>query len=675
MLPSFDPLITAAVKPLSKNAEQKLAVSEMLREKTDPADPDAAAAIARWEEMDAKKRPDAWKAVLYAITAVSIVAFIIIGFTMNRSIRMIRAISSFGPVLESPLQKGLTPAEKLLLGDPAKSTLAQKEALHQSDPYRPDFYAEYAGAYFEENHKFPSGHLETVARIDPDNSFFLYTAAGRTGGDSISKLPSKGTGSRRMRDGVSLPPITKETEWEITDEAEFAAAMELIEKASVLPRFDSYETAMAEIRISLFDQDRFVERVMALAHSASQTSQVISLMKMANVLQASAYLHSVAGDAEGFLRDHELAEAMLRQIGNSPPNNLVGELVFNAIAETTTRSLYHGSVRLGMGELSDSLGKRKSAFQENRDLREIRRGGDNVTLVEMEGSMMHRLSFSMISRQVNDPPVLRSEDLAPGRLADHNLASAAGVSSLFVSALLAGLCVLLFQFRAPQSIRVLAVRFTQLLNARDWLWILVAGIVLPFLVIFCISILTPMGGRSMSLTRTGFFFPSIHYAILLLFLLTLPPLLIHWRMGKRSGAFKLGCRVGRLSLAFPALGVCVALAAYPLVAWNMIRGGDELVLLGGLLGLWLLFILIGLLRALFGIQAFRLRRAIIARAMLPAFSLAMIITVVALPFFLASAQSRMTQDELTRVASRGFSRYEAEVADLKRKEVNQVLNR
>lgn len=675
VIPSFDPLINAAVKPLSENAEQQLAVSGMLRECADPAHPGAAATIARWEQMDAKKRPEAWKAILYAAAAVAFLAFVAIGISMYQNIRIIRAISSFDPVHAS-LPEGLGPAERLLLGDPKKSPLAQKEALHLSDPERPDFYAEYTAAYHQENVRLPSSYLETVARIDPENSFFLYAAAGRIGGESVTKPASKGTGARRMRDGVELPAIPAETEWEIADEAGFKEAMELIEKASALPRFDTYETAMAEKRVALFDQDKFAGRIHALANSASQVSQTVPLMKMANVIQASAYLHSVAGDAEGFRKDHELAGAMLEQIGNGPPANLVGELVFAAIAESTTRSLHQGAIRLGLDDLSESLGKRNAAFQEYRDLRMIRqRKSDDalVGLVEKEGSTMHRLTLPVVGRQLAGPPALRSEDLADGRLADHNLASAVAASLVFVSVLLAGICAFLFQFRAPQPIRVMDGRFAQLINARDWAWILGAGVALPFALILCISVLTPLGGRSIGLPPMGFLFPSIHYTVLLLFLLTLPPLLIHWRMTKRSGAFSLGFKAGRLPIAFAALGVLMALAAFPLVDWKIVRGDSIFMLLGGLLGLWQLYILIGALRALFGKKAHRLRRAIVARAMLPALALAMIIPVAALPFFLLSAQHRMTRDELTRVDARGFSRFEAEVADLKRKEINAIL--
>lgn len=675
MLPPTDPLIAAAVKPLSKNAEQQLAVSEMLRETADPAHPEAAAAIARWEKMDAKKHPDAWKTLLYVLTAVSLVAFVVMGISMNRSIRMIRAVYSFDPIRDATLTNGLSPAEKLLLGDPSLPLIAQKEALHLSDPDRPDFYAEYAGVYFSEHSTLPADFLETVARIDPDNSFFLYNAAGRTGGESVSKIkaPHSSSGLPRMREGVKLMPISAETEWEITKESDFAAAMEIIGKATAMPRFDSYETAMAEKRVPLFDQDTIVGRIHALANSAMQPSQVISLMKVANLLQASAYRHSVAGDAEGFRRDHAMTEAFLRHLGTGPDRTLVGELVFNVVAESTTRSLYHGAVRLGLGDLAENLGKRKDAFQEYRDLKEIGRHNNGAELLEMEGSMMHKLSLSMVSRQVANPPTLRSADFAPGRLADHDLASAVAVSCLFVSALLAGLWVLGFQFRAPQPIRILAGRFTQLLNARDWTWILGIGVVLPFAGILAISLLTPMGGRSMSLYRLGFLFPFIHYAILLLFLLSVPPLLIRWRMAKRGGPFGLDGRIGKLSFVFPILGILVALAAFPLVAWSKIRGDYTFMLLGGLLGLWQLFIIISVLRALLGKQGLRLRRAIIARAMLPAVALAMIIAAVVLPLFLASAQKRIAKDELTRVASRGFSRYEAEVADLKRKEVNAIL--
>ena len=675
MLPPIDPLIAAAVKPLSENVEQQLAIAEMLRETSDPAHPDAAAVITHWEEMDAKKHPDAWKFLLYAVAAVSLIAFVFIGISVSRSVRIIRSLSNFDPAPVSTLPTGLSSAEKLLLGDPSLPLIAQKEALHLSDPERPDFYSEYAGSYFSEHQTLAPDYLETVARIAPDNSFFLYNAAGKTGGESVAKIKSRSSssGPPRMREGVKLMPISAETEWEITDQAAFTTAMEMIVRATALPRFDSYETALAEKRVLLFDQNTIAGRIQALATYATRTTQMISLTKVANLLQASAYLHSVAGDADGFRRDCALTEALLRHLGTGPGSTLVGELVFGTVSEMSIRSLYHGAVRLGISDLAESLGKRKDAFQEYRDLKELRRRNYGAELLEMEGSMMQRLSIPMLSRQVANPPILNSADLAAGRLADHDLASSMAVSCLYAVLIISGLWVLGFQFRAAKPLRILAGRFNQLLTVRDWPWILGVGVVLPFAVIFAISILTPLGGRSFSLSRMGFLFPAIHYAILLLFLFSVPPLLIRWRMGKRSRPFRLEVRIGRLPFVFPILGILVALTAFPLVTRYLTRADHAFMLLGGLLGLWQMFILIGVLRALFGKQELRLRRAIVAREMLPAFALAIIIAVAALPFFLASAQKRIAKDELTRVASRGFSRYEAEIADLKRKEINTIL--
>ncbi|QTN32766.1 hypothetical protein HZ994_10620 [Akkermansiaceae bacterium] len=676
MLPETNPLIAAATAPFADNAEQRMAVTGMLRETADPAHPDAAAAIVRWEEMDARKHPGAWKVILYALAAISLAALVITGISAFKTMRMVRALTSFAPIGEGISPEGLSASGKLLLGDPSKPRITQKEALHNSDPERPDFYAEYADAYFEFHDAFPAHHLQTVARIDPENAFFPYIMAGRQGGDSIEKVKSPPSGPSpppRMRDGVRLRPIPKETVWKITDEAEFAEAMEWIAKASALPRFDSYETALAEKRVGLFDQETFVGRMQALTYSASQTSQVISLMKAANLLQASAYLHSVDGDAEAFRRDHEMAEALLAHLGKSPPGTLVGELVFNAIAIATTQSLYHGAVRLGISDLEESLGKRKAAFQEYSDLKEIRRNDATTLLIEAEGSMMHRLSLPLIGRQVANPPVLTSNDLAPSRLAEHDFASALGVSALAASALVCGLCVFLFQYRAPRAIRVLSDRFTQLLNGCDWIWIFGIGVVLPFMVTFAISLLTPLGGRGMGLSRMGFQFPAIHYTILLLLILGVTPILVRWRLGKRSGAFGMDFRIGKPAFVFPVMGIVLALAAYPLLAGNIHKGRNTLILLGAPLLLWQLSIVVTALRALFGKQASRLRRAIVARVMQPAFALALIIPAVALPLFLASAEKRFTEDDLTRVAARGFSSYEAEIANLKRQEVNTIL--
>lgn len=677
MLPETHPLIEAATKPLADNAEQRLAAHALLGETFDPAHPGGADAMSRLERVDRMKRPWLPMAAICGLAAVSLVAFLFIATSMNRSIGILRALTASDSAMDESALTRFSPEERLLLGDPALTRLEQKEALHLSDPGRPDFYAEYAGAYFQEHFALPSDYLDTVGRLDPDNAFFLYNAAGKEGGDSVSKTNSSsapGVEATRMRDGVELPPVPGETAWKADDPAAFGKALEMIGTATGLPRYDTYETALSEARTRLFDQSCLPGRLHALAYQAAQTTQTISIRKVVDLLCASAYLSSVEGDEERFLRTRDISEAFLRHLSSAPQAYLVVELIYAASADLITRSLYHGAVRLGRDDLAASLGERKAAFQELRDLRNIRKNGAGGTelAIKREGSVIQSRTLPMVAQMVANPPSVDGGDLRPGRLADHDFVSALAMSFIVSALFIVALFVLLFRLRAPRHVKILAGRFAQLLDARDWAWILGAGVALPFALVFSISWLTPFGGRGLGIETTRFLFPVLHFNILLMLLLSVPPVVVRWRLAGRLAPFGLDVRAGWFAISICVLGVMASLLPFPIMGWEALPSSAMVVVAGTIL-LWQGAILVGILRALLGKRESRLPKAIVGHALFPVFLATMVLSVATVPLILGSANHRISEDLLTKVVPTGLSRFEAGVAAEIRREVNAIL--
>lgn len=674
MIRESPPLVEGAIKPFGDNAELRLAATAMLGEITDPSHPDAGTSVARWNEIDGKRRPHLWITILYVLAGVSLVVSMLLAQQATRMFREVRAVSAFHFDTPHPVLGNLTPEETLLLGDAALTPIGRKEALLRSDPENPAFYAEYTYVYFQEHQALPSGFLENAARMDPENSFFPYLAAGHLVEDAVSKLSSGYTGRSkpdRIRDGVRLRPIPNETEWQVDDPEAFAEAMDLIVSAALLERFETYESAMTSKRLKLFPQNSAMERLRALAFASSQTTHVIPILKVADILSASAYLHSLDGDAEGFRRDFALSEAFLKQMAESPASTLVGELVFSAIAESLTRALHHGAARLGLDGLEEILAARSADFQELRDLRQVREN-DSGDMIAKHGSVIQSLSLPMVVGQVANPPEIDIALLTPGRRADHDFASAIMVSLLVSLLFLSAMAVLLFRLRAATLVATLARRLSELFTARDWIWIIGLGVVAPFAFVYAVSWLTPMGGRSWGFRLTAFVFPTVHFLILLLLLLALPPILIRWRISKRLGAFGFEKQVPLWSYAFPVIGIVIALTAFPLVDGGLMAEPLQVVFLATL-GLWCLAIFINSLRALFGKQENRLRRAISGRMLLPVFSSAIILAAASLSVIRDSAERWSAKDRLSRVVPRGCNFIEAEVSARKRHEVNAVL--
>ncbi len=676
MLPETHPLIEAVTEPLADNAEQRLAANAFLEEKFEPDHPAVSEALERLRKADSKRWPGMWRVMLHVCAGIALCLMLWHVQSMRSGMQAMGVIGSMGMDDEPRpnLPDRLTPAQKLLLGDPSLPPLRQKELLHGSDPERPDFYAEYAGVYWQEHSDLPAGYLETAARIDPDNSFFLYNAAGRKGGDSVGKVkpPAGSSPPERYQDGRRLKPIPVESEWTVTDQAAFNSAMELISRASRLPRFDSYEQSLSAARLELLPQDTMLERIRTLGFMAGQTTQIISIRKIADLFCAKAYLLSLAGDKEGFTALASDLEVFLKQFGGSPESYLVGELVFQVVAAGTATSFHFAADRLGIADLADKYGERKAAFSAESDRRDLRISDEDDLRLERESSLITGLTAPMVGRQVWDTPKVTSEQLAPGRFADHDhfAAISAGLAA-FLMGLLA-LAALLLRRITPRSARVLAKRFNLLLVPRDWAWILSCGVVVPVAAVVLLSRFSPVGGRTFGIRHFGLFFPPAHYALILILVITATTFLIQWRMGKRLAPFGLGLRFRVWLTLVPFLGTTSFLLAAPVLG-IVEPARPVLAVLAAMPALWILGILIAAAFTVFGNPAHHLRHTACLYALAPAFSLAIVLLAAVSPVLRASGESWVARDDFNRVAATGFNPYEVEVASRKRKEINAIL--
>jgi hypothetical protein len=267
---------------------------------------------------------------------------------------------------------------------------------------------------------------------------------------------------------------------------------------------------------------------------------------------------------------------------------------------------------------------------------------------------------------------LDGEDFKPGRLADHDFVSAAAMSCMAIVMLVVAFLVLLFRLRAPRHVRILASRFAQLLEARDWIWIFGAGVALPFALVFCISWLTPFGGRELGMQATKFLFPILHFNILLMLLLSVPPSIIRWRLAGRIAPFGLGVRTGWLGLTISVLGVIASLLPFPILGWEALPS-SAMAVVAGLFLLWQGAIIFGIFRALLGKRESRLPKAIVGHALFPVYLAALVLSVATVPLILGSANRWISKDMLTKAVPTGLSQFEAEVAAETRREVNAIL--
>jgi len=666
-----NPLVEAAVKPLSGNAEQRLTAISILAETADPAHPDAEKAIRRWEEIDRKKFPSL-RTILLFVAAVAALGFMV--FLQIPEIELFSKLVEpgfFSPPMED--LSNLSPQRKLLFSIGSEDDQLQSKALYLSDTTNPAYYAEYAI-----RHPFglPEDYLETVTALAPRNSFFLYLASGVIDNDAVNRKPKTGPSDpRRIVEGVELPALPVERDYEINDQAAYENSLALLEKAALLPDFDPYGSTMIGERIrALPSEDTYLWHLTGMLAIYSGTSGTMPLRKSAEVLCARAQQLSRVGDTEGFLKLAKIRNHLIQAMANNPDADLVDALVFHVVAMNTAEYFAYSAERLGLSKEAERFRIDQDRLREANDRRQIRQAKSWDTLYEDRGSMMTAFNMSMVADHAEFPPPLTLENLAPLRNAEHLVAMRAGLVVVACAMLVACLPLYFFRHLFPVPLRSTAARVVKLLTFGDYVIAFTLGTVLPISGILLISSIASLNGREWSATRFLFLFPGVHLAATLLVALLAPAIFIRLRLSKRLAPLGIPCPPGLLSILALLLVVGLAVAAYPVV--RMI-GFDRPVLaaLVAAPAFWLAVVSYNILRALTEKPARRIALAATSMSLLPIYAASILTIPLAFPFYLAAEKRWIVQDTLYRLDpdAPDFGQYEFRLAAQKRLETRAIL--
>ncbi len=667
VLPETHPLIEAVTKPLADNVEQRLAANAMLEENFDENHAAIPQTLTRFQEIDAGKVAGFWKWLLPVLAGISL---IMLGISLVPKMRSILILNShFGSsILRPPAEKlrsDLTPEQNLLLGDPQKPLLRQKQDLTQSDPRRPDFYADFVAQYISSFKKLPPDYFETVARIDPENTYFLYLGAAIVGKDSVDAI-------RRTEDEKQRNDLIR---YDLLDEKRLADALVLFHQARSLPRFDNYGSSLLAERIPLLKQSDPTERIASIGYVAGQSAPSVWLRELVEMVAAEFARLAENGDTPGIRRLMDDNEHFLKTWASSPVGSLIDEMVLTVAVAGTTAAASDAAAKARLDDEVARLRGRKTRVDERIEWRKRTTPPDHVDTVSSEGSMFANLLVPSISgRHVRIPVPITSDELRPGRLVDHEIASQICLAASVVLLLLASVAVFLFRFRAPRPARKVASRLLLLLDRTDWLWILGCGFLLPFLYVILINRFTPLGGREHRLGYYGLLFPFSHYLLLFLCTLSAPTLLVRWRLRKRAAPFALTKRTSVVGW----LALTIALACVPGLYFFATRFANETVIQILFLvpsGLLVLTILIGSARALFGKRHARVTRAATAEALIPAYSLGILLLALLYPLVNTSERQWFAKDKFTNLDPEypAMTPYEYKTGVRIRKDTNAVL--
>jgi hypothetical protein len=672
MNPAEDRLIELATRPLAGNAEIQLAAAGELRRRIETC---AASPAALDEAADALDRADRrprrhrWRVALYVATLLVSLPALVHSARQVFVLSGIRSLAS--PMAASPpkltaLVAGATPAQKLLVyGDPKAVNHASRwKPLWDSSPENPAYFAEYANACYQDSERFSPELLATAERLDPDNGWFPALAAAGDSKGAVSKQKSpRGTG------GKTATPV-----WKIDNEQQFQAALTRIHQAAQKPRFTAYQNELLKQRIPLFPpRTDFVSQLPPTVYLAAQNVPAIHLRKLTDLMAAGAQQCAANQDVSGFRQItgdwQTLAQAITRN-----GDLLIDLLVAKAFISSPLANFRDAAQALGLTDEAARFSALHEQFAAEKAAREKRRWDSRTTdLATSKGSLLASMTLPMLARLAQSPPPLTEADLRPGRYADHavfeRIASFIGLAIL---GLCAGLAALQ-RLRHSPLFNPLAERMLDLLRRSDWWWIIAGGIVAPAVWYFGMTRLTPLSAREWSIRWTVFLQPSCQFGAMVVMMIVLPVVIAAWRLGKRGAPLGLAPRRAKLGMA---AAICAVLAVPAFGA--ILSGPDRIMIAAGiiLLGLPVLWLVVGFFVNILGNDAHALHRATLARMVLPAWVSGMFLMAVSMPVHHAQERRWIQQDPLYRISAEkpAPTHYEWEVTQQLRKELVELMD-
>ncbi|BCU77262.1 hypothetical protein [Luteolibacter sp. LG18] len=668
--------LDTAIHPFAGNPEFQIHARRELEDLIDPAsasDPEWERAAVRLERQDRQR----WNGKLPLLFLVLILtAFFACYYPGLASLLTAsKILSRLGPDFiegvgtpdetRERLSAGLDADQKLILfgSSSENSNKLSGEELWERHPDNPSYFAAYALAYTSKHKKLPPDYFDTANRIDPDNAWFPTFAAVTLGSRSVEALPRTEEEKKER----------KPKQWKILDPTGLDHAVELLVKASTLPRFESYDGKRFDERISLVppatDFPSYITRtVMATGISPNSPA----MQKLVEVIGAHAQRLTEEGKREELqafiLIWKDLTSRLLMD-----SKDLVGTLVAHAVTSASVRIFKEATRKLELTKeigIFDPLSQALEADSQKRKAIDDQPLGD---LIEKRGSMLAGIALPMVSRQALAPPPIDEAALKPMRLVDHAWAGRLLSLCAFGFVGIACATAALYRFRHGRLTRLLSSRLSAMMTPADWLWVLVAGGCGPLLVYEAVQYLTPLGIRNWNLVYVLKTKP-IHQINAWAALSVIAPIVIaRWRIGIRTHA--LGVYHPRPWLGWIILALCTVLLPLSGLFATLDLGKPWAIAWGVAFSICELWWIVTAIRAIFTRQTNALGRQTTARMVAAAYATAMLALAVTAMVSRAEERYWLGRDTLMQIepGKPTMGQFEYEVAKVRKAELLEIL--
>lgn len=404
----------------------------------------------------------------------------------------------------------------LLFGDEsATSESKQWEALWNSDPQNPAYYGKYASAYSSEHNHFPSDFIEKGDQLDQGNSWYRLMLAGQLAEKALVRKKTRG----RSR-GKSSPP-----QWVVKNAKDHSDALQLMYEGASMPKYDTHKKTMLEKRVPLLPVgDGVLKQIIPSAYLANDLVLETQLLYLARLISVEAQRCAKENDIEG-LKKLIIAWESIEKKCSHECVYLIEILIAYGWLNNTVPNLKKAAETCGMEKEAQRftlLEKRLEQEKKERDKRKI-----NASEAFAKSGVF--VSTSGMGGYVNDSSKI---NFKASRMADYAFArkilfSAGAHIFLVLSLILFGYCSI-----KRRLIKKLSCKLRDLFSLRDWLYVILLGIALPFLIYWIFIKLTPWHGSHYTINLGEFFQPWLQIACLGLMLITSSSLTMEWRLSK-----------------------------------------------------------------------------------------------------------------------------------------------
>jgi hypothetical protein len=674
--------VEAATRSFGNDAEMLVAARTWLDDRAPADDESLDEAVKRWDDVDGKPALLKWKWAFFGLVALAslLVGILCTEDTWNhfRSARIL-ITEEFGgnPGARERIFRKLTASQKLLFPEsgPGHSAVDVKERIWRDSPENPAYFAEYVRSYTRERDHPPEGFLEKARKLDADNSWFTYFAADQAAKGALEQ--------------------NADQSWKILDQTRFGQAVALLREARGQTVCESYGAEMLMLRTEALPSGDFPESLDALMVLASTQMGSFSILNIHTLISAQSWMAAESGDVEEFRAISKDAGKFLADISFIRVETLLNEVITFGVAVSISTRLSKDAEKLGLAPEAEQWKGLLARLQENKKGRALGKftvDGQEADPVELESILLNN-TFEVAQKIVRCPPALGRADLKPGWMVDHFFAARISSHAAWV---VIGLClggVALYRLRVAGVPRGISRRAVDLLDRKDWAWILGGGVILPFVYVMVIIFATPLGGHYSGLKGTGMLLPFGQFLGLCLLWLTVPAQIAGWRLGKSAGVLGFS-KPGWFGWAVVAAAVaCVPMVGYAGISHSFAEFWKEWVF--GLYieiiesavspaSFWIGFglaagiVLVALGRtslATFTRPERVIPRAAVSMVLTPVFVLALRLPTLSIPVFQGYGQYWFAMDKLVKRDPElpGWTGYEAKIAHQARKELREAL--